>query len=361
MTKNILGFVLIDAPHSALNNASEETGFTFASNDNPVKLIKRGNNFFPYVSGQAWRYWWRETLRERFSWDMSPITYKGKKTGENQQVFTSANPFKYPDDDVFGYMRALSSKGKKGKDGEKEEALKGTLTRLSPLKNSPLVSIYPQKPTIDYGVASRQAETQDADPAPHLHQFYSCVLKGIFSLDVTSVGIFIEGFKTGYKHLTPEQVAIIEDSVKASEAKQITNSSQLKVWQLPKLLRTKRIKETINALAHLNGGAKQTLHLTDVTPKFVILTIIEGGNHLFMNITNEDINKPIVNVSAIKQVLTDYKDNIISDIYIGRQEGFIDDIATKLNEIKIDGKNIQILSPKKAVEMFTSIIEQHIE
>src|SRR4030042_3080456 len=115
MRRNILGFVLIDAPHSALNNASEETGFTFAANDNPVKLIKRGNNFFPYVSAQAWRYWWRETLKEKFAWEMSPITYKGKKTGEKQQVFTDANPFKYDDDDIFGYMRALS---------------KGTLTRL---------------------------------------------------------------------------------------------------------------------------------------------------------------------------------------------------------------------------------------
>lgn len=100
MLKNILGFVLIDAPHSALNNAGQDAG---ARTENAVivKVIRKGRNTYPYISGQAWRYWWRNALQEKCKWTMSPIIREAKV------AFTSANPFEYPDDDVFGYMRAV--------------------------------------------------------------------------------------------------------------------------------------------------------------------------------------------------------------------------------------------------------------
>ena len=90
---------------------------------------------------------------------------------------TEANPIEYPDDDAFGYMRAM-----KKKDG-------GTVTRISPLKNSPLVSVVGQNPTNDFGVMARHDE---GDPVPYEHEFYSTILKGIFSIDLASLGIFCE-------------------------------------------------------------------------------------------------------------------------------------------------------------------------
>ena len=184
------------------------------------------------------------------------------------------------------------------------------------------------------------------------------MLKGIFSLNLDSIGVYYDTARTGFKNLDENYVKKpeIEASIQRVGAAKVNG-----IWKLPKEERVKRAKDTIGALPYLYTTTKSASHLTDVTPKFIILAVIEGGNHIFMNVTNDNSDKPLINVLALKQVLTDYKDNIISDIYIGRQEGFIDDIATELNGIKIDGKNIQILSPKKAVEMFTSVIEQHIE
>jgi len=335
MFKNILGFVLIDAPHSALNNAGADAG-SRTENTVAVKVIRKGRSVYPYVSAQAWRYWWRNALVEKMGWNVSPIIR------ETKIAFTSANPFEYPDDDVFGYMRAL-----KKADG-------GTLTRLSSLKCSTLVSIFNSVPIDDFGVMSRH----EGDPVPFEHQFYSTVLKGIFSLNLDSIGVYYDTARTGFKNLDENYVKKpeIEASIQRVGAAKVNG-----IWKLPKEERVKRAKDTIGALPYLYTTTKSASHLTDVTPKFIILAVIEGGNHIFMNVTNDNSDKPLINVLALKQVLTDYKDNIISDIYIGRQEGFIDDIATELNGIKIDGKNIQILSPKKAVEMFTSVIEQHIE
>lgn len=73
MTNNVVGLMLIDAPHSALNNAGSDAGDR-TDNIVRVKTIRKGMTRYPYVSGQALRYWWRETLEDKFDWEMSPIS-----------------------------------------------------------------------------------------------------------------------------------------------------------------------------------------------------------------------------------------------------------------------------------------------
>lgn len=338
MTKNALGFVLIDAPHSALNMGQADPAAA-DENEIPVKAIRRDGKLIPYVSAQAWRYWWRNTLETKFGWRMSPIIR------ESKIAFTGADPFTYPDDDVFGYMRAL-----KNTEG-------GTLTRLSPLKTSPLISVLPQQPTNDFGVMARH----EGDPVPHEHQFYSTVLKGIFSLDLSSIGIFREVARTGYKNLDEKYTA--KPQIKDAIATAGATKEEGENWTLPKPERVKRASEVIGALPYLNGGAKLALHLTDVTPKFITLAVIQGGNHLFMNITSNEPNK-LINTAALKQVITDYKDIVLSDVFIGRLEGFQDDLRQELESLRqeLDGvKALHLLSPKQAVEKFTEALAGYID
>jgi len=49
------GFLLIDAPAAALNNAREATDATY-DNEVGVKLIRVGRDSYPYVSSQAFRF-----------------------------------------------------------------------------------------------------------------------------------------------------------------------------------------------------------------------------------------------------------------------------------------------------------------
>lgn len=338
MTRNIIGFVLIDAPHSALNNAGQDAGAR-TENAIVVKTIRKGRDVYPYVSGQAWRYWWRTILAEKFGWTLSPILR------ESKIAFTAANPFIYPDDDVFGYMRAL----------KKSEG--GTLTRLSPLKCSPLISVFPQAPTDDFGVMARH----EGDPVPYEHQFYSTTLKGIFSLDLTNLGRFLETEKTGYKHL--DKVYVEKDEIKEaiSKSRAVKNNGE---YLLPYSERLQRAKDTIAALPFLYSTTKAAGHLTDVTPKFIVLVVIEGGNHLFMNVTQSDMHKPLINVAALQQVISDYQQSILSDVFIGRQEGFQDILASELERMaqELSSQRIfRLASPKKAVEQFVEQLEQYIQ
>lgn len=294
MTHTVNGFMLIDAPHSALNNAGNDSSER-TENIVRVKAIRKRKKVYPYVSGQALRYWWRATLEEKFNWKISPIER------EKKIAFTNANPVEYDDDDVFGYMRAL-----KKADG-------GTVTRISVLKNSPLVSIVGQVPTDDFGVMARH----EGDPVPYEHEFYSTVLKGIFSLDLDNVGVFYKSEKTGYRNMYPELEIIAEKN----EAEKIEDK-----WIMPTEVREKRAKDVLKALPYLAGGAKQTSHLTDVSPKLLILAGIDGGNHLFMNLVREENEEAIVDVAALEEVISDYSDILLTDIYIGRRKGFMEDL-----------------------------------
>lgn len=97
------GFVLIDVDVAALNNAGR-SNTTALENGVATKKIRKNGRLYTYVSGQAWRYWWRNTLQQHFGWVLSPISREAKV------AFTSANPLLYEDDDVFGYMRAAKRK-----------------------------------------------------------------------------------------------------------------------------------------------------------------------------------------------------------------------------------------------------------
>ncbi len=323
MGKTINGFMLIDAPWSALNNAGQDAGER-TDNAVKVKVIRKGRNIYPYVSGQAVRYWWRETLQKKLGWNLSPVE-RVKKV-----AYTLADPIKYDDDDMFGYMRAakeeIEEKGKKQK-------VDVTVTRISPLKNSPLLSIFPQSPTDDFGVMARQKE---GDPVPFEHEFYSVIFKGIFSVDIEMAGKFYEGEKAGYKNMSPLLI-------KKAKDKGLVYDEKETLWEMPVGIRRKRIKDVILALPYLSGGAKLTEHLTDVSPKFLILAVIEGGNHIFMNVANENA----INFEALSQVIEDYKDIILSDIYIGKREGFLDEMNGDLSKFTAkvwdyNGRKIQV-------------------
>ena len=357
MTKahlNVNGLMLIDAPHSALNMLGQEEGAA-TENQVVVKSIQRSGQQYPYVSAQALRYWWRQALETECNWQMSPIER------EKKIAFTQAQPWHYPDDDVFGYMRAQAEQvpdidkktGEPKKDTEGNIVTKKgkniTLTRVSPLKCSPLVAVLPQRPTRDFGTMSRH----EGDPVPYERQFYSAVLKGLFSLDLSALGRFEQSNRTGFQNISEAGLVLAQEAgVSVSEHEAVLNLDE----------RRKRAKDTVSVLPYLVGGANQTLHLTDVTPKLVILTVLQGGNHLFMNVIKDDRGHAVIHVEALKEVLKAYKDRLKTDVFIGRRTGFMDDQADALESLNGEGMpSVHVDELNTAIRRFTEVMTDTLE
>lgn len=358
----VQGFILLDVDVVALNNAGKNTNSNFDNAVATKKIVKNGRSFV-YVSGQAWRYWWRDTLQKNFGWELSPVIR------DTKIAFTAANPIKYPDDDIFGYMKAAKDilkdadgnpiLDKKGKE-QKEDV---TVTRISPLKNSAIISAGSVKVADNWSSMARQ----EGDSVPYTKEEYSAIMKGMFSLDISQVGTFASYNKTGFKNLSEilKEDALKNGSVEIDDPfTKDKNGKFLKLIQIQKDIRKKRIIDTIKALKVISGGAMQTNNLGDVTPKFIILALMTTGNHPFSHIVKSSgINNDVVtlNIEGLKQILEDYNEQFQGNIYIGKRSGFFDEYNEELDLLVKENSRVKLSSVGSAIDLYCTELESQIQ
>jgi CRISPR-associated protein Cst2 len=350
----VTGLMLIDAPASALNNLGNIPG---ARTDNivGVKLIRAKDGAYPYVSAQAFRYWLRTTLESaNLGWQAAPI-YREEKI-----AYTDANPILYWDDDLFGYMRAPSKKASAKEKREADESrtdetpTTDTVTRVSPFRVSTLVSIAPVNITEDFGTMSRH----EGDPVPHEHQFYRTTLKGLFSLDLQACGTFSYRQKTGFRNLDDVRTKLAEEK----GLKPLDDKS----YRLPFDERVQRICALFEGLAHLEGGAKQALHYTDVAPALIILAVTKGGNHIFGHVVGATgRGLPELKINALKEALTVFGDDILSDVYVGWVKGYLDEERAKFEAALDDegqlaafASKVKLSHPREAFQALVAKLQK---
>jgi CRISPR-associated protein Cst2 len=317
----VTGLMLIDAPASALNNAGSVRDELYG-NKVAVKAIRSGGRLYPYVSAQAFRYWLRTTLdNSSLGWQAAPV-YREEKV-----AYSDANPIEWWDDDLFGYMRApgTGSKAKKRRQEDPDyqkltplDVKSGNelaVTRVSPFRVSTLVSIASVSIVEDWESMSRF----DDYPIPYSSQFYRTTLRGMCSLDLHACGTFSYRQKTGYRNLDDVRI-------KLAEEKGLEHLQNEKSYRLPIDERIRRICALFEGLAHLEGGAKLTLHYTDVAPALVILAVTKGGNHVFGHVVGATgRGLPELRIDALREALAVFEDEILSDVYIGWVRGYLDD------------------------------------
>lgn len=324
--KTIQGFVLIDVDVAALNNAGGDTSTTL-ENAVATKKIRKNGRDYPYVSGQAWRYWWRETLKKDFGWKMSPVTREAKI------AFTEADPFAYPDDDIFGYMRAGKKEVTDPKTGKtKSENI--TLTRVSPLKNSALIAVAHNQVVQNWASMTRQ----EGDAVPYGMDEYCAVMKGMFSIALEQIGTFSMSARTGFHNINEAMKTLalqngsreIDDSIEID-----AKGNPLKLVRISEGIRLQRIRDTLSALKTLAGGAKLTTNLADVTPKLIVLGTLSSGNHPFSHLAKEEgVGKTAFSIDALREVISDYSDQIDGKVFVGRRSGFMDELDGQLTALR---------------------------
>jgi CRISPR-associated protein Cst2 len=304
----LTGAVLIEANGAALNNAGlaedVRTEQTIV-----VKSVRVGRLHFPYVSGQAWRRWWREVLYADFGWKPSPM-FVSKSP---QQAFTKGDPITYEEDDLFGYMAARKRADKRSRKSEQKKiAAKGTNRRISPLKNSLLISVLPNVIVRDFAHLSRHQQdpqirllpdSPSQDPLLWGSEHYPTYLQGVFTISLSDVGRFVLG----------EMADLSEDIVNEHKGVLQKDANNDRTYWLPKEERIRRVKEVLLALARLRGGARLARNLSDVAPVVVLVGFLDGGNAPFQRIFEPDDNneRVLLNLTRLRSVLEDYQDRLL--------------------------------------------------
>ena len=119
-------------------------------------------------------------------------------------------------------------------------------------------------------------------------------------------------------------------------------------------------------MAQLEGGAKQTIHYTDVSPALVILAVTKGGNHIFGHVIGADgSGLPKLKTDALQEALTVFQNELLSPVYIGWVKGYMDEERARFEKSLEQGgvlaqfaEKIHINHPRHAFASFADDLRQ---
>lgn len=300
----VQGAMIINAPSAALNLG-----------ENGIKRMSTkgedGNRVgFSYLSGQFIKSKIKETLIENGEKLSKPEIIQ--ETAKKNTPTTSCNPFEFIDDDLFGYMNVIKSEQHKNP---------GT-TRIAPFKISYFLGKegdYKKDFAVKQNGALKDGKLTTMPLNDDNRYFASTSYSGCFSLDVNMAGRFFKGSTAGFMNLS--------ENFPQDNYQGIIQERDKYEIVLKKEIRSERIQKLLKTLPYLSGGASRSTVYADLSPKFVIYCVTDSGNHLFQEIASIYNH---FNVKALKESVTDFAENIKSNIYIALKNGFLD---SKRNEI----------------------------
>ncbi|MFD3759689.1 type I-B CRISPR-associated protein Cas7/Cst2/DevR [Streptomyces sp. NPDC058622] len=326
----LVGKIVLDVVAGAPNNGEGE------DNTGRVKKLKVGREEFPYVSAQAFRRWLRDSLP--LQEPRSTVTRSG--SGTKQQAHTAGRPDLHLDDDLFGYMVAV----------KRESYQRDTV-----LATGTLVSVVPQRPTLDFGTMSRDFPAGE-HPVIHSHELYSATLAGDLLLDLPRAGVF-ETDGNGLRVAISSAVA--EEAVKnGAEATTLRGTAAIR---LPLAERHRRAATLLRTLATVRGGAKQALHYGDRTPSLILLAPLKGGVNPFTRILAGRDGKPVFLTEVLREELDAWADELDGPVLLGWAPGFLGDQREQVRrELKdlIDEGRLVLDHPRVLLNQLADRIEQ---
>lgn len=329
--KNIAGALLIDATAAFLNGSGLGTGED-KNKVLPKTFREKVNNRYeevPYVSAQAWRRWLRDTTNEESKWQPSELHAigEGSEKGTTNKIATELNPIDFPEDDLFGYMKA----------GSKNEE---SIQRTSPFKSSILKGIKNMR-----AINNDEAfvHLKEGTPLPYSTKFYSTHLEGFFNLEYYRLGIYDN--LGSHQELSSELVEKNKDKLNESQLGKNFKRYELKNAELN---RKANAAGLLKGLAFLRGGAKQAAFGSDVSPKVLILAGLASANPIFNNLFVGTGEKPALNIELLQQLGKDYKDKLATPIYVGIRKGYLQNE----DEVQDLGEGFIVDSPVAVVNQF---------
>lgn len=332
---HIIGTFLISGKGAFLNSPGKENDVTVPKTF--YTLDERGKQVrVPYVSAQSWKRWLRNTYHEENTNDnKSQIKIlRINDKGDADKIGPDMNPILFLEDDVFGYMRTLADKDVKNKkdsdqvdeEDEKQSFQVKPLIRASPFQASILSSIRktPNR-TIDDGWVHPEGASKEIIDANQTYrinslgyktEFYDTNLQGIFGLAYHRLGVFRNDGDRVELDVKLEKKYLEEGQIKIVDNKE-------RIYELVNNDRKERTSKILRALVNMRGGAKQTAFATPVHPQLIILSGLSCGNLIFNNLFKDTVDGPVLNIEALKEILSDYKDRLATNVYIGVRTGYL--------------------------------------
>ncbi len=312
MNPNFKGIEIVWLSETNLTNMNAGEG---GSNLVDMKKFKKNGVEYPYVSGQAMRFYLKEAIRRNLTVKdyMCIPNDKGETCGDVQKCILC---------DLFGFMIPKKKKGKKEVEEEGgEETAGGALTRVSPVKVSPAVGLlsFDENSTLDFLTRKKLKEKSEEREGD--------IVNVEIGTNIYKCGIAIDIAKVG-----------MEEKVEGKEIKMIEKVNAEN--------RKDRIKKTIESIKFLADYSKQARLLTDFTPDIICSAIQNRYNHRLQKAFEFSEGKKI-NIKRLEEIFVDVK-KYSDHIFFGMISGAIDN-ENEVREV-MKKLGIQVMQPDEVIE-----------
>jgi len=272
------------------------------SNYIDVKKYRKGGVEYPYVSGQAMRFYLREAIRRTLNDDeyMCVPDDQGETCGDIEKCINC---------DLFGFMRTVKGKG--------------AVTRVSPVKVSPAQGLLPFDDNANVDFLTRRHRATEA---------------GEIEGDIVNVEIGTNIYKAG----VAIDVARIGAEERIDEKERTVKIEPV----IDENAKRSRIKKMIEAIRFISDYSKQARLLTDFTPDVIAISFQDRYSHRLQKLFELD-SKRNLNITRLSQILDDVS-AYSSDILFGMVSG----VVSNEGEVKelLSEKGIEVLTPAEVID-----------
>lgn len=282
-----------------------------------IKKFRKEGKEFPYVSGQAMRFYIKEAIRRNLKDGeyMCVPDDKGETCGNIQKCILC---------DLFGFMGTF--KGEKRGEG-------GADTRVSPVKVSPAIGLLPfdENAVVDFLTRKHKGEKLEGD-----------IVNVEIGTNIYKCGISIDVLRVGGEE-------VIDDKNRTVKIEYLTQPEE----------RKNRIKKVLEALRYLTDYSKQARLLTDFTPDIICIAFQDRYSHrlqkLFEFISENGRIERKLDVKRMEEILSDVKD-YSNKIMFGMISGVIEN-EEEVKEI-LEKFGIEVKTPKEVIEEALNYINE---
>jgi len=284
-----------------------------------IKKFKKEGKEYPYVSGQAMRFYIKEAIRrelEKGEYMCIPDD-KGETCGNIQKCILC---------DLFGFMSTI----KKGTPwpGYEKGHPGGAETRISPVKVSPAIGLLPLDENMVVDFLTRRKPQKEA---------------GELTGDIVNVEVGTNIYKCG---ISIDILRVGGDEIIDQEKRTISGID----YVIDDDERKNRIKKVLEALRLLTDYSKQARLLTDFTPDLICITFQNKYSHRLQKLfefmkENEKIVRKL-NTKRLEEILSDVKDYSDKLLF-----GMISGIIENENEVRevFQKFGIDVKTPKEVL------------
>lgn len=328
------------------------------SNSNNTTFVKKinGKGMLSTVSAK-WNM--KSFMEEVDGLEQSKKVMQAGENGNKSRIICDPNPYKFANDDIFGFMMAtkkdaitqedynaldddmklLYQEKGKGKNLKYEKIGSGTMKRKSRMQMSPIVQVGNERVNIEWCVS----KDESGKNLPLNIETYAGVSYGIANLNIHEVGKFVA---------SDEDLEFRDYSKVSAET--------LKVKDLENDEKFKRINSTLRALEYLSIKGNQNNYLTDTKPKFVILGEYSWGNNVFQGLMKKDG----IDIQMLRETLERNEEFRVSNVWIGvdrfNAEAY-NSIKEQLKEIIEDFEFVKVYNVHNAFKSYKEYLAATLE